>query len=201
MLKRWNMLLLTGLLLFSCLMISTKAETEDAAEKVTVVQGTTVELSKGKSKKINIKNTEELKNSKSVRFSSSKKNVVKLSQVQKKSVVLNGMKPGTSTISIKTKNMLYQFKVKVTDPSAITISDTNVTMKTGNTKKIYIKNYDTIIKTYKDKSVYFEIADSTVAKFDKVKDGYAIIKAKQPGTTKLTITTNKRTFTCKITVK
>lgn len=172
----------------------------DISQEITTVTGKSVSLMSGKTKKVSIKNIKTLKKCKSVTFVSSKKSVVKLSNATKKSVVLNGLKPGKSTITIKAASLQYKFVVTVKDPNAIDISATSIKIPVGETKKVYLKNYKTLLKTYKDKSVYFEINYGDIAKLDKVKDGYAIIKGKKEGKALLTITTSKKKYKCKIII-
>lgn len=172
----------------------------DISQDITIIKGKDITLDKGKTKTVSVKNIKAIKG-KTIKFSSSKKNVVKLVAAKNKSVVITGEKPGTATVSITTKNVRYEFKVKVKDPDAVDISSTKITIPQGETKNVYLKNYDRIIKTYQNKEVHFYIDDSAIASIKKAKGGTVTLAAKGKGETNLTIKTSKHKYHCHITVK
>ena len=56
------------------------------------------------------------------------------------------------------------------------------------------------MKSYKDKSVYFLISDSSVAKLKKADKGTVTVKALKDGIATLTIRTEKAEYKCRITI-
>ena len=172
----------------------------DLSQDITIIKGKDITLDKGNTKTISVKNIKAIKGNK-IKFSSSKKNVVRIVAAKNKSIAITGEKPGTATVSITTKNVRYEFNVKVKDPNAVDISANKITISQGKTKNVYLKNYDRIIQTYKNKEVHFYVDDSAVASIKKAKGGTVTLAAKGKGKTKLTIKTSKHKYHCHITVK
>ncbi len=100
-----------------------------------------------KSKRVKIKNSSG-KKIRSVKWSVTKgSSVIRLSKKSKSGVTIKGKKKGTATVKVKikagSKTVTKKLKVSVTKPvtkKTLKLSTTKLSMKTGNSQKITIKN-------------------------------------------------------------
>lgn len=133
----------------------------------------------------------------SVKYSS---NNTKVATVKEAGGLVTANSEGTATITAKTYNgKTATCKVTVKKaPSKVTLSDTKVTLKVGQTYAIY--EY-TNSGSYAN-SFTWSSSNTGVATVAKGNGNIAKIKAVSKGTAKITIRTyNGKTATCKVTVK
>lgn len=189
-----------ALCIFLCMLYGFFLPVSAGQEKTEFAEGKTISLSVGKSKTVSFKKI--LGNKEDAKIKLSDKKVVKIIKQTKSSIVMKGRKKGSAKLTIISGNEKYTCRIKVKKPAGkITLSDTKVTMHTGEKKKITVLNYKRIIEEYKDKSLSFDIDDASVIRFKKVKDGSAVIEAVGTGKAVLTVTTEKEVLTCSIIVE
>lgn len=127
--------------------LSLPDEIQAAKKKTVSLSKKTLQVREKKSKKVKVKNTTG-KKIKRVKWKVTKgSSVVKLSKKSKSGVTIKGKKKGTATVQAKIKagSKTYTKKVKVSVTKPVTkktlkLSTTKISLKTGNSQKVTIKN-------------------------------------------------------------
>lgn len=169
------------MLIILCVMPAEKAEA-----KALALNKKTITVTKGKTRKIWVKN---LPGSKKVTWSSSKKSIAGTKKVSRTTVKITGVKRGTCYVYAKVKGRKrLRCKVRVIQPK---LKQTSVTVSKGSTVTI----------SFQDGNVTWKSSDASIAKISSKTSTYCKVKGVKTGKTTIKAVRGKKTYTCIVTVK
>jgi len=142
----------------------------NAATKKTKLDKTNVILDIKEKTTINFTN-----NTKKVKWSVSKKGIIKIKKKNNQAITIQGKKRGETTLKAKVGKKTYSCKIQVDD------FDECITMYAGTTKELQIAAYNS-----KGKLAKYTCSNNKIAKIRETTKRYVKVSALKPGTTIIT---------------